>query len=196
MFKEHFLLASLWVVYGMLHSILASLAIKERAARLLGRYFCLYRSFYNLISILLLVPMLALQLRMHSPLLFTPVRPLQFLAIVIAVAGMAGLTVSLAKYIASPSGFRDLFIEGVRPPLQVSGIHARVRHPLYLFTFLLIWGVFLYRPLLQFLIMNAVITIYTIIAIRFEEKKLIKVYGKEYEDYRSNVPMILPRLKS
>lgn len=195
MFREHFLLATGWAVYGILHSVLASLSIKARAARLLGRYFYLYRAFYSILSILLLVPLFALQWRMHSPILYKPGLMLEILAAMLAAAGAVGLLGSLGKYIASPSGFRDLFMEGLRPPLQVRGIHSRVRHPLYFFTFLLIWGIFLYLPLLQLLIMNVVITAYTLIAIRFEEKKLIRLYGEEYENYRRKVPMILPRLK-
>jgi len=51
---------------------------------------------------------------------------------------------------------------------------------------------FLILPYLSVLISNLVITLYTMIAIRFEEAKLIKEFGEEYRIYRKQVPMILP----
>jgi protein-S-isoprenylcysteine O-methyltransferase Ste14 len=76
--------------------------------------------------------------------------------------------------------------------LEVGGLHKYVRHPLYLGTFMFIWGLFLIFPWWSGLIACVIITGYTLIAIKYEEQKLLLEFGKEYETYKSKVPMILP----
>ena len=67
-----------------------------------------------------------------------------------------------------------------------------VRHPLYFGTFVFIWGFFIVLPYLSLLICNLVVTIYTLIGIRFEEAKLEKEFGESYKQYKAQVPMIIP----
>jgi protein-S-isoprenylcysteine O-methyltransferase Ste14 len=45
------------------------------------------------------------------------------------------------------------------------------------------------------LIVYAVLTLYVGIGIIFEERKLLREFGKEYADYKSTTPMLLPGLK-
>jgi protein-S-isoprenylcysteine O-methyltransferase Ste14 len=44
-------------------------------------------------------------------------------------------------------------------------------------------------------IADLIITIYTLIGLRFEEKKLEKEFGLAYEIYKQKVPMIIPKAK-
>jgi protein-S-isoprenylcysteine O-methyltransferase Ste14 len=67
-----------------------------------------------------------------------------------------------------------------------------VRHPLYLGTFLFIWGAWLIIPLVSFGITNVVITLYTLIGIHFEERKLVEEFGQSYISYSRQVPKIIP----
>ncbi|HYK44245.1 MAG TPA: isoprenylcysteine carboxylmethyltransferase family protein, partial [Parafilimonas sp.] len=69
-----------------------------------------------------------------------------------------------------------------------------VRHPLYAATLLFVWGIFFWQPLLSNLISCACITVYTIIGINFEEKKLVKEFGNTYVVYKSQTPMLIPKL--
>jgi protein-S-isoprenylcysteine O-methyltransferase Ste14 len=69
-----------------------------------------------------------------------------------------------------------------------------VRHPLYAATLLFVWGIFFWQPLLSNLISCICITVYTIIGIHFEEKKLVKEFGDSYAVYRSQTPMLIPKL--
>jgi protein-S-isoprenylcysteine O-methyltransferase Ste14 len=78
---------------------------------------------------------------------------------------------------------------------MIGGIHRYVRHPLYLGTFLAIWGGFLMYPVLSLFVSNIVITLYTLIGIRFEEKKLVQEFGPAYEKYKEQVPKLIPALK-
>ena len=190
--NPHILLTSGWVIYCLLHSLLASRRIKDIAQNLMGAQFKYYRLMYSLFALFGLIWLAYFQVQMVSPALFRPYQVFSYIAVAVGLFGIFGLVLSLKKYISSPKGFNDLFFEGVKPNLQTQGLHSKVRHPIYLFTFLLIWAGFLIKPLLSVLLVNTVITLYTLIAIRFEEQKLIELYGKEYEDYRKRVPMILP----
>jgi protein-S-isoprenylcysteine O-methyltransferase Ste14 len=67
---------------------------------------------------------------------------------------------------------------------------------LYLGTFIFAWGIFILYPTLSILIAVSIITIYTLIAIQFEEKKLVKEFGEVYKEYQRRVPMIIPRLSN
>ena len=98
----------------------------------------------------------------------------------------------------SLSGFKTLIQnddEQGANELYIAGLHRYVRHPLYLGTFIFIWGLWIVVPTLSLLIANAIITIYTLIAIPLEEKKLIKEFGDAYKRYTETVPRIIPRFR-
>ena len=70
-------------------------------------------------------------------------------------------------------------------PLQfrVPFFYKYVRHPLYLGTLLFIWGIALLWPLAIHLLTAMIITLYTLIGTKYEEKKLLEEYGEEYAAY-------------
>lgn len=108
------------------------------------------------------------------------------------------MTICIAKYFKQESGFLWLNPEASteKTELYISGIHQFVRHPLYLGTLIFIWGLFIIFPSVANLIAVSVITVYTLIAIRFEELKLIAEFGDAYREYKKKVPMIFPKFKS
>lgn len=78
--------------------------------------------------------------------------------------------------------------------LVSNGIYAHIRHPHYLSN--IIWGfsgTFLFSSwwsLLVFIVSLPVVYY----MIRREDRKLIQKYGQEYEQYRKQVPMFLPKI--
>ena len=76
---------------------------------------------------------------------------------------------------------------------MITGIHKIVRHPLYAGTFMFIWGLLIALPYLSLLIADVIITVYTLIGLKLEEKKLEKEYGAAYKLYKQKVPMLIPR---
>jgi len=115
--------------------------------------------------------------------------------IIIGLSGLLLMLVCIRKYFMSLSGLRSLFIENYSNELQITGVHKYIRHPLYLGTFVFIWGMFLLLPYLSLFISNLVITIYTLIGIELEEKKLIAEFGEQYCEYRRKVPKLIPFIK-
>jgi protein-S-isoprenylcysteine O-methyltransferase Ste14 len=99
------------------------------------------------------------------------------------------------KYFRTVKNIDDLIYDNSIPVLFEKGIHGYVRHPLYLGTFLLIWGFFLLFPYGSLLVTNIIITLYTLLGIFYEEKKLIRDFGEKYESYKREVPMLFPKLR-
>ena len=188
-----------WVPYGVLHSWLASSSAKALAERWLGlgvrRY---YRLFYNLVVTLTLLPLLALVVlspdleisRIHFP----------WLALTVLVEGVSvlGLLAGVLQTgalrflgLAQITGSADF---GGPSKLEVRGLYRYVRHPLYLFGLLIIWLI----PLMTWNILafNLGATLYILVGIQFEERKLLKEFGQAYADYRRGVPMLIPFTKS
>lgn len=192
MLKTHLLLAFLWILFGVLHSVLAGLGVKKHFAIAFPKTFPYYRLLYTLFAFLTFGLVVWYQLKLASPFLFQRHLFTNAIGVIIAATGLVIMSICIKKYFLSLSGLKSLFQERPVHQLMVRGIHRYVRHPLYLGTFLAIWGAFLVYPLLSLLISNLAITLYTLIGISFEEKKLIAEFGAAYKTYQQTVPKLLP----
>jgi len=193
MLKAHLILAILWILFCVFHSLLASNDIKRSVAVHLPRFSKNYRFFYTLFSFASLAVVLIYQIRLDTPSIINKSFILDAAGIIIGITGMAIMAICIRKYFLSLSGLKSLVSEhAVANELRVDGIHQYVRHPLYLGTFLFIWGLWLIIPNLSILIANIIITVYTLIGIRLEERKLVDEFGESYRAYRRRVPMIFP----
>lgn len=105
------------------------------------------------------------------------------------------MSISIVKYFKLLSGVRALYQKKPTTGLKLNGIHKYVRHPLYLGTLLFVWGLFFLFPTLSNLLAVVVITLYVVIGIKFEERKLIAEFGNSYADYILNVPALIPGFK-
>ncbi len=76
---------------------------------------------------------------------------------------------------------------------QIRGFYKFVRHPIQAGTILGIWAT--PQMSLGHLLFAIIFTIYIMIGLYFEERDLIKEFGKKYEEYRARVPMLFPFLK-
>jgi len=114
----------------------------------------------------------------------------------VGIPGVILMVVCIRKYFFNLSGVKVLFDNDKEARLETGGIHAFVRHPLYLGTLAMLWSIFLFFPLLSNLLACLSITVYTLIGIRLEERKLLKVFGDEYAAYRRRTPMLIPNFPS
>jgi protein-S-isoprenylcysteine O-methyltransferase Ste14 len=75
-------------------------------------------------------------------------------------------------------------------PFTVRGPYRWVRHPLYLFSLIIIWSgpVFTVDRLLH----NGLWTIWILIGATMEERDLVGCFGEAYRSYQKTVPMLLP----
>ena len=190
-------MAAGWVLFCLLHSLLASIPVKQWMAKKTGTAFKYYRLYYTLFALAGFAAVIIYQLRLFSPYVFSPAVASYAIGILISVAGLVIMGVCIKKYFSNLSGLKTFFIDEVKTGNQliVTGIHRHVRHPLYAGTFLFLWGLFILMPLASLLISNFIITVYTLIGIRFEEKKLIREFGLPYEEYKKRVPKIIPSFK-
>ncbi len=195
MWLNHVLLCFAWMIYCVLHSVLAALSFKKQMRAWLGDGFRYYRIFYTLFAFAGLILLIWWMFKMQSPLLFEVQELIYIPGVLLAVFGLTIMLICIRKYFFSLSGLKSLFYEGPTNQLIISGIHKYVRHPLYLGTFIFIWGLFFVFPYLSVFITNLVITIYTLAAISLEEEKLIQEYGEAYERYRREVPKLVPGIK-
>ena len=155
-----------------------------------------HRLVYNLFGLLHLGVVLGTGWRLlHGfpafalPAVARPLLAITFLAGLI-IPVVAGRSYDLARF----AGFAQLrrrvpdsalATEG----LATGGMNARVRHPLYLGLLLVPWG----RSTTPFALATAVYaTVYILVGIRFEEDKLLRLYGDPYAAYRKHVPKLLP----
>jgi protein-S-isoprenylcysteine O-methyltransferase Ste14 len=73
---------------------------------------------------------------------------------------------------------------------MTGGLYRYVRHPLYTFSLLILW----LSPAMSLntFIVYLALTVYILIGIIFEERKLVREFGEEYVGYRSVTPMLIP----
>ncbi len=188
------------LVYGAVHSALASLAAKARARRWFGNLGeRTYRLLYNLFAVLSLLPVLALTGLLPDRLLYSIPFPWVGITLVGQLLAVLALVVGLLQTgPASFFGIRQLLTpeqdrESAAPRLVVTGLYRWVRHPLYTAGLVFIWLV--PRMTLNLLAFNLGATIYIILGAILEERKLQHEFGEAYARYRQTTPMLIPGIK-
>ena len=177
-----------WCIYGLVHSVLATTAVKQFANNL-GIKLGAYKVIYNVIALVGLYALIKFQTTVTSVRLFSSTILITTLGMFLTIVGFAVMLICIFKYFKQMNGFSQ---EVNQPTLIISGLHRFVRHPLYTGTFIFIAGLFFLFPFMANLVSISVIIAYTLIAIRFEEKKLILTFGEDYISYQKRVPKILP----
>jgi protein-S-isoprenylcysteine O-methyltransferase Ste14 len=195
MVVSHLILAAGWIIYCAVHSILAATSVKQYPHKWMGGHSKFYRLYYSIISFVGLIALLYLLISVSSPKIFIPTKASEIIGIGLSTIGAIIMIVCILKYFFQLSGLKSLVSERAADELMITGIHKYVRHPLYLGTFIFIWGLWIIFPFLSLFITNLIITVYTLIGIGFEEKKLEREFGEPYKQYKENTPMLIPNFK-
>ena len=192
--ESHILLLLFWVLYGVLHSLLASLLLKKWLYKKAPAYEKYYRLGYSVFAFTSLVSLLWFQISITGIVLFVN-GWLRFVpGIPLAFAGLVIMIICSKNYFLHLLGVETFLKKDATAKLKTDGLHRFVRHPLYLGTFMFITGLFFCFPYLSNLIMVLVIILYTLIGIRLEEKKLLIEFGEAYSLYQKKVPRLIPSL--
>jgi len=196
MVKSHVVLLLSWVLFSLIHHVLADSRFKARMQVIMKSRFKYYRLLYSVIAFLTLGGVLMLQLSTASVAIPLPLAVGLIIAVPAGVAGILLMQISLFKYFYRVSGVAILFPGPGLAKLETTGIHKYIRHPLYLGTLLVIWSLFLVFPSLSNMIACTAITVYVLIGLRSEEKKLLGIFGDEYHQYMARTPKLIPSVGS
>ncbi len=190
------ILISTFAVWGIVHSLLASIALKDFFRKTLGDAFMrAYRLGYNVFSALSLLPILWLIWILPNRTLYLIPAPWKYLTLAgQGVAAFLLLYGVLQTDTFSFVGLRQLVEpESKSGTLVTSGLYRFVRHPLYSAGLLFLW--LTATMTINQLIVYISATIYIFIGAYFEEVKLLREYGSTYVEYKSVTPMIVPGLR-
>lgn len=193
--EGHALYALAWVSFGAGHSLLAAPA---------GRYWLTtrfgpaHRLAYNAVALIHVTAVWAVGWRTLGPASPSFTLPVSLIWVQhgLFVVGVGALVLSLRSYdigrLLGTAQVRAARTDTGLPedePLRLDGPHRWVRHPLYLAGFMILWG----RAVDPFGLATAVWgSAYLVVGTVFEERKLLRLYGAAYADYRRCVPMFLP----
>lgn len=190
------------VLYGVVHSFLAG-RFKLWFQDQFGEYVFhgLYRLFFNLMSIITLLPTLALMMSQGDKIVWEIDSSLHPLIVSVQIIGIVGLIVSLLQIdLGRFVGTKQLqaFLNDEQLPLpdeslQTRGLYRFVRHPLYLFSILAIWSVMSMSEAYLGFCLGA--TLYFVIGSYYEEKRLVRAFSNSYTDYQKQVPWLIPFVK-
>jgi protein-S-isoprenylcysteine O-methyltransferase Ste14 len=185
--------ARLCLLFIAQHSIMIRRGVRKSLAKLIAEEY--YSAFYSIASgIVLIVMILFWQktpglIASAGGIFHWVLRALFFLSI----AGFSWGTRSLGSF--DPFGVKTIMkhIHNKKPkptPLTIRGAYQWVRHPLYLFSIVMIWSC----PDLTAdrLLFNVLWTTWIIIATMLEERDLVFEFGDQYRQYQAEVPMIIP----
>lgn len=178
-----------WLVFGLVHSMLAGQSAKAIFKNILGSK---YRLSYNVLALVTfgLAAWFGLTIFQNTPDIGWGGHAKVWLGI-IGISGWVLLIIAAAGY--DMRRFMGLSqatqITSEDEPLRTDGLHRYVRHPLYSAVFLILIG----GAWTHFGLATALFgSIYIIIGTWSEERKLIALYGQNYIDYRRNVPAFIP----
>jgi protein-S-isoprenylcysteine O-methyltransferase Ste14 len=187
-------IALAWLIYGLLHSLLASFAVKNWVASRWPGVMPAYRVGFNIFAVVALLPVLWLVYSTASDWLWRWTGIRAWLANGLALAAIAGVMFSAKAYDMDEFlGLRQIRQRDRgtedREGFRISALHRFVRHPWYFLGLTLVWTRDMNGPLL---VSAIAITLYFIIGSRLEENKLIAMHGDAYRRYRERVPGLVP----
>lgn len=190
------------IVFAAVHSFMAGADVKAALQRRFGERTVLgfYRLVFNIIAVITFAPAFYIAATQPDRVLWQLESVVGVVALSIQVIGFIGLVVSLVAIdLGQFSGisqarayWRGDQLPLPTEPLQVRGVYALVRHPLYLFSLMVLWPVSTMTD--TYFVLVVASTLYFTLGSLLEEKRLVRVFGQQYVDYQRQVPWLIPFL--
>ncbi len=198
---KYLFVASLWIGYCALHSYLISIGFTNLMTRLLKNYYAFYRFFYNLVSLILLIPLINFTAQSDSKIILTYDYPLSIIRYALISGSLLMFFWAFFFNYDSLSffGIRQILNFGkpkkINPSEEIrrNGLLGIMRHPMYFALIVFLWC---HTFRIMDIIINTVLTLYIIIGTKLEEKKLVLEFGDTYIKYQKEIPMLIPFIKS
>lgn len=187
------LLVSAWCI---LHSALISVSVTGYLHGRLGRTFRFYRIFFNVTSLLTLIPVVVYADAVRTEPIFRwegYMRILQvlFLGTAVLLFFLGARRYDAGRFLGFKQIREEVSSKGLTDAgaLDTSGVLGIIRHPWYLASLFLVWP----RPLdVSSILVNVLLTCYLIAGAYLEERKLVREFGEKYRAYQKRVSMFLP----
>lgn len=192
---ELILLILFWIIFYSNHSLLASNAVKDFIKAKSTRLYKSYRLIYNLIAFLTLGLVLYYQFSIPSKNLYPLPYWFSYLGYGFILIGLIIMLIALKGYdLEEFLGTKQLDNEGeeLNLSLQTDGLNRVVRHPLYFGIIIVTIGFFLQNFTDTGFVFLLAIFSYLWIGTTLEERKLIQIFGEDYQNYRKKVPRLIP----
>ena len=196
---EPFLIILATFIYSAIHSLLASLGVKNFVRQKWGpNTDQWYRLAYNIFAGISFLPILGLLAILEDRPLYQISGPWVILTSIGQLIGVIVILLGIWQTNAGEFlGLVQIFREPSTTPNQgliITGIYRWVRHPLYFGGFLILW----FTPIMtvNLLSLYVLLSLYLVIGARLEEKRLIHEFGECYRAYQKQTPQLIPKLKS
>lgn len=196
---KYLIVILIWAGFGFIHSLMIDFRFSNWVSRVMGRYYAYYRLIYNLLSLALFIILLKYSRSLDTELVIKFVPPWTILQYILLVAsGLMIIWAFLSYDTLEFMGIRQITGSGARTEntspksITYKGLLGVVRHPMYLATIVFMWSLNSTRV---DILVHLVLTIYILIGIKLEERKLIKQFGLSYIDYQRKVPALIPFTK-
>jgi len=179
-----------FLIFTIIHSVLATDYIKNKVQRLLGERYRFYRMIYTLISILTFAPAFLVWIKYSGSTPLVYIIPQWYYPLIILARVLALGIFAYASFQTDILGFIGLKQTHEKTILITNGAYGIVRHPLYASGILLLITKMEMSRL--DLIAVLLVSIYLIIGAYIEERRLLSFFGDEYHKYRQQVSMFIP----
>jgi protein-S-isoprenylcysteine O-methyltransferase Ste14 len=197
--------AIICLLFALIHSITVARGFKRFCKRALGDTFMRvwYRFLYNTISFITGAIAIYLIWQVPDRVLWTGPLWLRWVLHLIQLVGLVFGALAF-EYLDTWEfmGFKQVWrhlarrtvagnIEGLtQGELVRAGVYGVVRHPMYLAGII----IFTFNPNITGLLITVLADLYFLFGVFIEERRFLRIYGNQYQEYMRRVPRLIPTL--
>jgi hypothetical protein len=191
-------LSLLWIAWCILHSLLIDTSVQQYLRKFIPKYLKYFRVFYNLLSLLTLLPLVWVTITEPGQLIFSwqgYSNIIRFFllgaAVTLYYTGAKGYDLQYFLGIEQIKTGEGQLLLGGEGGFSDKGVFGVIRHPWYLGSLCLLWSILPAYHAPIFLAVS-ILSMYLVVGTLLEERKILKQYPAQYRDYQQRVSMLFP----